>query len=127
MSSPYLILLPQAGIGILSWVQIILSMNRYQGIAHLKPIELLALTLFNISAAVRWVGSLALRTRSFEYQITAAVMGSILTWTAFVLIFNARLALPSRQQWGALIMTLVLTVLWEINGRLVFDIDDLSL
>ena len=117
----YWVLLPHVGISLLSWLQIILSMNRLRdgGFTRLHAWSLLLLLQGGL---VRWVASIALRTASLAFQLATAFVGTCLSWVAFVFIFNEDALLPTRQQWAALAMSMALTALWEVNNRIVFDL-----
>ena len=118
----YVILLPQLGISILSWIQLILSMNRYRGMFRFTRHDMWALLLFLQSGFVRWIAALALRTSSISFQISAAFIGTAMSWTSFIVVYNDDFVLPSRQQAGALAISAVITILWEVGNRLVFEL-----
>ena len=114
----YVVLAPQVGISLVSWLQLVFSMNRYRGVARFERIDLWALLLFLQGAFVRWMAALALVASSLPLQMAAALVASAISWAGFVLIFNGDLHLPSRQQWIALAMSLLVTLLWEVHNRL---------
>ena len=122
MASHHL-LWPQFAISLVSWLQLLLSMNRYRGLRRLSRADIWALLLLLHAALLRWVAAVAVRRGSMALQLTAAGVGACLAWIAFVVVFNESFLLPSRQQMGALLMSLVVTSLWEINGRLVVTLE----
>ena len=60
---------------------------------------------------------LATYSRSLTFQLTAACVGATLGWTSFVVIYNQDFLLPTKQQTWSLLMSLVVTVLWELHNR----------
>ena len=117
-----LILLPQMMISIVSWIQLILSMNRYRGLLHFSRPDVWALLLFLHGGLVRWVAAIALTNGTLRFQIFSALVGAILSWISFVVVFNAGFILPSYQQIWALVMSLVITALWEVSNRLTLQL-----
>lgn len=116
------ILLPQMLISLLSWIQLILSMNRYRGVKRFSRGDAWALLIFLHGGLVRWVAVLALAKGTVRFQILSALVGSLLAWIAFVVVFNGGFVLPSHQQLWALVMSLVITVLWEVSNRLALEL-----
>ena len=88
MSDVYVILLPQLGISIVSWIQLILSMNRYRGLCKFTRHDMWALLLFLHGGFVRWIAALAIRTSSLAFQIAAAFVGTAMGWASFIVVFN---------------------------------------
>ena len=117
----YWILLPQFLISVLSWIQLILSMNRFRGVCMFTRTDVWALVVFLHSGFVRWIAALAVRGSTLRVQIFAAFVGTVLSWISFVIVFNEGFLLPSRQQWWALMMSVFVTSLWEVNSRLVIE------
>jgi hypothetical protein len=118
----YVVLIPQIGISIVSWLQLVLSMNRYRGVSKCHRIDLWSLVLFLHAGFVRWIARLALVSQAAEIQMAAALTASAIAWVAFVLVFNDGFHLPSRQQWIALLMTLLVTLLWEVHNRMLVQL-----
>jgi len=116
------LLVPQFLIGLVSWIQLLLSMNRYRGAMRFTRTELWALLLFLHGGFVRWIAALAVLTSSLGFQIFVALVGVTLGWASFVVVFNEGFTLPSRQQTWALGMSLVIAGLWEVNGRLLINL-----
>ena len=122
MTSVYWILLPQVGISVVSWAQLVLSMNRYRGVLRFQRADLWALVLFLHGSFVRWIAALSVRNATLGFQLATAFLGAALGWTSFVLVFNEGFSLPTRQQSGALVMSLLVTGLWEINHRMTMEL-----
>lgn len=118
----YLILAPQVGISLVSWLQLVFSMNRYHGVTRFERIDLWALLLLMHGAFVRWMAALALVASSLPLQVAMALVASAISWAGFVLVFNAGLHLPSRQQWLALAMSVAVTLLWEVHNHLLLEV-----
>ena len=118
----YYILLPQFGISIVSWAQLVFSMNRYRGFCGFTMTDLWALLIFTLAAIIRWIATMSIRTSSLEFQIFVSFIGAALAWNSFVLVFNQSFVLPTMQQTAALLMSLVVTGLWEVNNRLVYEL-----
>ena len=120
----FLILLPHVGIALVSWIQTVLSLNRFSSPRRITRPELLGLSLFLSSAIVRWLTSIATRKATFRTQVFGASTGSLMAFSAFVVIYNDRIDLPSRQQANSLLLVLVVTALWETVTRLILDLED---
>lgn len=116
------ILLPQMLISMVSWIQLILSMNRYRGMLRFSRADVWALLLFLHGGLVRWVAALSLTNGTLRFQILSALVGALLSWISFVVVFNAGFILPSHQQLWALVMSLVITTLWEVSNRLALQL-----
>lgn len=121
--SVYWILLPQLGISLVNWAQLVLSMNQYRGLCRFSRVHVWSLLLSLFAGVVRWVSQLAIRTETLGFQLVAAFVGSGITWTCFVLVFNQDFEPPTRQQATALLLSLVVTSLWEVSNRLAFGVD----
>lgn len=120
-SAVYVLLAPQFAISLLSWVQLTLSLNRYEGVRALTVQDMWALLVFAEAGLVRWVAVLSMRSATFAFQIVVGIVGATLGWTSFVIVFNRGFVLPTRQQVVALGMSVVITVLWEVNNRLYLE------
>lgn len=118
----YVVLLPQFGISLVSWLQILFSINRFQGVRRFARSDLWALLLYMHAGMVRWVAALSLKTATLGFQILTAFVGATMAWASFVVLFNGGFYLPSSQQWLALSMSLLVTLLWEVNARVVNDL-----
>lgn len=120
-SSALWILVPQLCISVVSWIQLVFSMNRFRGFHRFTTMDMWALLLFIHSGFVRWIAALAVKTSSVEFQITAALVSSTLGWISFVVVFNECFSFPSRQQRYSLFLSIIATGLWEVSNRLVFE------
>lgn len=112
------ILLPQMLISVVSWIQLILSINRFRGMFRFSRVDIWALLLFLHGGLVRWVAAQSLTNGTLRFQILSALVGALLSWISFVVVFNAGFILPSYQQFWALVMSLLITSLWEVSNRL---------
>jgi len=118
----FLILIPQVAISLLSWVQIVLSINRFDGVLEIGRINLWGLLLFLYTAFLRWIATLALRTELFHFQWLAALLAATIAWVGFVVIFNGDFFIPTRQQALSLLASLAITMLWEVNNRMLIQL-----
>lgn len=118
----YLLLLPQFLISIVSWLQLILSINRFRGFNRFSRTDAWGLLVFLHAAFVRWIAALAVVGSSVRFQIFAAFVSAVLGWISFVIVFNEGFVLPSRQQVIALLMSIVITTLWELNNRILTNL-----
>ena len=119
----YLLLIPQFLISLVSWLQLILSINRFRGFYQVSRNDIWSLLVFLHAAFVRWIAALAVVGSSVRFQIFAAYVSAVLGWISFVVVFNEGFLLPSRQQVIALAMSLVITTLWEINNRILTNLE----
>lgn len=119
----YLLLIPQFLISLVSWLQLILSINRFRGFYQFSRNDIWSLLVFLHAAFVRWIAALAVVGSSVRFQIFAAYVSAVLGWISFVVVFNEGFLLPSRQQVIALAMSLVITTLWEVNNRILTNLE----
>ena len=122
MTTAYYILIPQFTISFISWIQLILSMNRFRGVCMFTRTDMWAFIVFLHAGFVRWIAALATHSNDIEFQFIASLIGSTLSWISFVVVFNEGFQLPSRQQWWALLMLNIITSLWEVNNRLILQL-----
>ena len=101
-------------ISVVSWWQLIFSMNRYRGAANFRPLELWALFLFGVRACIYWVASVAADTGPFSLQLVASGLATFLSWEAFVIVYNQRWGLPSWQQLLAVVLSTIIAGTWEL-------------
>lgn len=120
-NSEYYILLPQIAIVFISWIQLIFSLNRFRGFLKFTASEMSAFYLFVISGACKWVASLSIKTNSFGFQLTSSLIGTALYGSAFVILYNNKFELPSKQQFIGILLSLVTSSLWETQHRLVYS------
>ena len=117
-----LLLLPHLAIQFVSWMQIVLSLNRFSGVTRFTRPELIGLCIYIFTAFVRWTASLATTTSSFIFQLVVASIGGMMSFTAFIIIYNDRIDLPTRQQRNSIILVIVTTALWETVSRMLMSI-----
>lgn len=117
--APGLLLLPHVAIGLCWWLAHILALNRFHKMRVFSTAERLALALHLGAGLVRTTASLGTRFGSFHVQVSAALVGTTMSWAAFVLIYNDKVVLPSRQQLHAAGFDLVRACLWETINRMV--------
>ena len=120
---PSLLLLPHLAIQIVTWIQIVLSLNRFNGIMRFTRPEIAGLVIYLCTAFVRWTASLATTNASFMFQVVTACIGGLMSFTAFIIIFNDRVDMPTRQQRNSLLLVLVITSLWEAVSRMMMTVD----
>jgi len=118
----YILILPQFGIVFITWIQLIFSLNRFNGVYKFTSPELSAFYLFIISGSCKWVAALSIRTSSFVFQLFSSLVGTLLYTSAFLILFNNKFGTPSKQQWFGLILSGCTTTLWEVQNRLVFNV-----
>jgi hypothetical protein len=122
--SELFVIVPQVFISIISWAQLILSLNRFTSVRNFTRIDIFGLFLFLLGGGLRWISALAVRTHSLPFQICCAALGTLIKTTAFIIIYNCEMTLPTKQQVIALLLSAVITSLWEVQTRLVFSLDD---
>ena len=89
---------------------------------NLTTSDLVSFIVLMNSALVRWVATLAVRSENVVFQMVSAFLGSTLGWTSFILVYNEDFLVPTKQQMVALLLSLTITMLWEINSRLVYEL-----
>lgn len=115
----YLIaLLPQLGISVISWLQYILSLNRYRGVCSFTFAERCGLYLYLMAALVRVVSGSASALDGFALQLVSGCIGSLLAFSSFIVVYNNEITLPSRQQVKSIVLILATTALWEVHSRI---------
>lgn len=117
----FLILFPQMAIAVIGWFRVMLSINRLTWTPN--AVEKAGFGLILISSGVRVVGALATRTSNVVLQFAAASMASLMWWTAFIIIINDSLTIPSVQQRKSLALVLVTSMLWEAHSRIMVSMD----
>ena len=119
--SQLIIIVPHLVIGVVAYLQTIFSLNRFQGLQKTTGPEAVSFGIFLVTGLVRWVNSLAAMTSSFAIQLTCGIIASMLSWSAFVILYNNKIELPSRQQMESLLFSLLSAALWETVTRLMMD------
>lgn len=122
LKEEYILILPQILIVFISWMQLIFSLNRFKGILKFSSAELSSFYLFIISGACKWVSALSIKQNSFLFQLISSSIGTCLYGAGFVILYNDKFDVPSRQQNIGLFLSLVTSTLWEIQNRLVYKL-----
>lgn len=117
----YILIFPQLAIVVITWIQTIFSLNRYKSILKFSPPELTGFLLFLISGTNKWVAALATKKNSFAFQLTSSLVGTLLYSSGFVIIYNNNFSLASKQQWFSILLSAVVTICWEYQGRILMD------
>ena len=116
----------QVTISLVSWAQSLLTFDRWRWTNAFSAAEFLGLGLYLVAAAVRVVAGVATAISSLAVQLLAAVLGSLLAWSAFLIVYNDAIRLPSRQQFQTVALGVVSTFLWEMSSRLVVRVSQLA-
>ena len=121
----YWAFLPQIGISTIGWFSTILSLNRFRcRISEYSLPEKIAFVLYMIASLTRVVAGGATVRKNFPMQLTAGILGSLLTFAAFIMIYNNNLELPSKQQIQSILLVMITTGLWEIHARIFMAINE---
>lgn len=119
MSSRVLGILPAFFIAALNWIYAIFVLNRYRGVCAFSKAELIAFLLFYIGGFAAWIAELCILEDGLSaLQIIASLYRTFVNWFGFVLIVNERLHVTP-QQCGSLAFVLVISVLWDVQHRIV--------
>lgn len=104
--------------GCITWFRHLLSMNLF----HKEERNLTrtcALLLYLLASACFFASSIAVMQKNFVIQFLSSLVGSIIGWKGFVVIFEGVYKFPTKQQLAALFQILVLSGLWELRTFLV--------
>ena len=112
----------QICIGSIGWISTILTLNRFQSIRKFRRSEIIGGSLYLMSGLCRAVAAPATKTASAYTQAITALIGSGLSWAAFIIIFNNSVVLPSKQQFNAILLAVVTTALWELQNYIVIHV-----
>ena len=94
------------------------------GICGFSKVELLALPLFLVGGYAAWISELCImHDHLYSLQIISSLFRTLVNWIGFILIVNERLAV-SRQQFGSLLFILTMTVLWDVQHKIVIVTND---
>jgi len=116
-----IILFPLIAISIITFFQFMYSMNRWRGLINISRPQQIGFLILTFASLIRWCSSMANIFSLVYIQFISGMFGSVFVWTAFVIIYNDTLTVPSRQQLEALVFQLVASGLWELVARLVSD------
>jgi type IV secretory pathway TraG/TraD family ATPase VirD4 len=115
----HLVMLPAFSIAFLGWAYNMLILDRFRGSCRFRRIELFALFVASTGGFAAWIGELALKSEDmFALGVAASCFRTFANWIVLVIIVNEDVFL-SRQQLLSLTFKVVITVLWEIQHRLV--------
>tara|TARA_Y100000739_G_C20233583_1_gene295527 strand:- start:37 stop:456 length:420 start_codon:yes stop_codon:yes gene_type:complete len=121
----YWSVLPQIGISVIGWFSTILSLNRFRfKVREYSSPEKIALVLYIIASFTRVVAGGATVRKNFAMQLLSGILGSLLTFTAFIMIYNNNIDLPSKQQLQSIFLVIITTGLWEIHSRIFMTINE---
>jgi hypothetical protein len=112
----------QFSISTLWWWSLVLSFNRGASLRRLSVPDVSGYFVYVFVVFVRVVGAMATRTNDPVVQFSMSLIASSLTWFVFVLIYNNAVAAPTRQQWLALPLSLVVTFLWECQNYVIVNL-----
>ena len=116
-------ILPALAIAALGWIYSIFLLNKFKSFDRITRSEWLALSLYMVGGYSAWIGEMSIsKTYLTSLQIFAAIFRTSINWLAFIFIVNGRF-LVTRQQAGALVLTIIITVLWEIQHIIVLRDD----
>ena len=111
--------LPAFFIACLNWVYAIFVLNRFAGITRFSKAELTALLLYVLGGFAAWIAEMCILDDNLTaLQIISSLYRTSVNWFAFVLIVNERLYV-TRQQYGSLAIVIVISLLWELQHRIV--------
>ena len=121
----YWAFLPQIGISIIGWFSTILSLNRFRcKVNEYSSPEKIAFLLYLIASFTRVVAGGATVRKNFPMQLISGILGSLLTFAAFIMIYNNNLELPSKQQIQSIFLVMLTTGLREIHARIFMTINE---
>ena len=112
---------PAFAIALSNWIYRIFLLDRYRGWRQFSRVELMSLVLFMFGGFAAWISELCINHNDLiVLQIFSAVYRATASWTGFVLIVNERMAV-SRQQLLSFSFIVLITVLWEVQHRVVIS------
>jgi hypothetical protein len=120
----WMLLLPQILIGFLSWLQVMTSMNRLRRTSLIEIEGAWSLMLYIHRSVFFWISALSVNRAPFAFQLLLALVARIASFIGFVIVFNRGFYLPTRQQWLSFAVSILITIGWEINHRLVATLED---
>ena len=118
ITPPVILIFPTVSIAILSWLSMLLVLNRFRCACPSK-IELLSFLLFLLSAIGAWIAERCLLEENLlAIQIVASLYRSLITWFGLLLLVNGRLVVTSQQLYSGF-LTVITNLLWEWQHRIV--------
>lgn len=119
LTAPIILIIPQIGIALLSWIGTVFVLNRYRGVTQFSRIEWLALLLFLVGGFAGWIAVLCIVEANLAVlQIISSLYRTAVNWFALLLIVNGRLIVTTQQIWS-FALTIVTTLLWEWSYRII--------
>lgn len=116
----YLVVLPvQMFVSFIGWSSSMLALNRIQLCKRLSNAERVGALLYFAAAFIRTATALATKSGVEWVQASTALIGSTISWAAFIVIFNDRVMLPTRQQFYAIVLSATATAAWELQNYIV--------
>ena len=116
-----LALLPVFAIAISTWFSRIFVLDRFIGLCKFNKVELYGLFLSLLGGIGGWIATLSTKhSDAIALQIVSSVYRSFINWLTLVLIINEQFTV-SKQQLYSLVFSLFITVMWEIQNRLILS------
>ena len=116
----YFVVLPvQMFISFIGWTSTMLALNRIKICHRLTDAERFGALLYFATAFIRTVTALATKSGIEWVQASTALIGSTISWAAFIIIFNDNVMLPTRQQFYAIALSATATAAWELQNYIV--------
>ena len=122
-SNELVIMVPHFLIASISWLQLIFSLNRFTSFRSFTKSDIFGLFMYLLAGMMRWVGAMSIRTHTIFLQLVSAILATSIKTAAFFIVYNGAFELPSRQQWIALALSIIITSLWEVSHRLTYALD----
>ncbi len=106
-------------IAFLSWGYNLLILDRFRGFRNFKKIEIYALFVSLTGGVGAWIAEMSVKNENLiGLQITSSVFRALTSWLVLVIVVNEDVFLTRQQLWS-LGFRITITVLWEIQHRLV--------
>tara|TARA_Y100000748_G_C15441558_1_gene467380 strand:- start:568 stop:966 length:399 start_codon:yes stop_codon:yes gene_type:complete len=116
-----LALLPSFSIAFLNWCFNIFLLDKYRGILKFKKSEIYALFVSMLGGFASWITTMSIKEENMmTLQVTSSVFRAFTSWLVLVIIVNEDITL-SRQQFISFLFRLLMTILLEIQQRLVIS------
>jgi hypothetical protein len=109
-------LLPAFSIAILNWTRFIFILNKFKG--YIPKSQVVAFILFMFGGYAAWIAELSIMQSNLAaLQFVASMYRTFVNWLGIVFIVNDTL-LITRQQVGSLLFVCIISLLWEVQHRL---------
>tara|TARA_B110000008_G_C16799057_1_gene495906 strand:+ start:330 stop:710 length:381 start_codon:yes stop_codon:yes gene_type:complete len=117
----YLAFIPVFSIATLSWFFTMLVLNKFKRPIRLKKYQLFALGVSLVGGVGAWTAEVSVReSELMTLQILASTFRSFSSWLSLLILVNDSVRL-STQQLLSIIPRVIITILWEIQHRLVLS------